>query len=82
MAVDLLRETDELQRCLAALDECLAAAAASGQPVGAAVDAEAIAQALARGHRIVGELAALLGHLQGVRGSKERLGRALAPRTL
>jgi hypothetical protein len=82
VAVDLLREADELQRCLAALDERLAGGADSGQPDEAAIDAEAIAQALARGHRIVAELTALLGHLGGVRASKERLDRALAPRTL
>jgi hypothetical protein len=82
VAVDLLRETDELQRCLAALDERLADGADGGQPDEQAIGAEAIAQALARGHRIVAELTALLGRLQGVRASKERLDRALAPRTL
>lgn len=84
MAVDLLREADELRRCLAALDARLATARADADPAErspAAVDDEEIAQALARGHRIVAELAALLGCLQGLRGSKERLDRACAPRT-
>jgi len=84
VAVDLLREADELRRCLAALDDRLATARADADPADpalATVDGEEIAQALARGHRIVAELAALLGCLQGVRGSKERLDRARAPRT-
>jgi len=84
VAVDLLREADELHRCLAALDDRLATARADDDPTDpalATVDGEEIAQALARGHRMVAELAALLGFLQGVRGSKERLDRARAPRT-
>ena len=84
MALDLLREADELRRCLAALDDRLATASAEAEPADralAALDGDEIAQALARGHRIVAELAALLGRLQGVRGSKERLDRARAPRT-
>jgi hypothetical protein len=83
VAADLLREAEELRRCLAALDDRHAAGpapAASGRtPAG--VDDEGIGEALARGHRIVAELTALLGHLHRIRESKERLDRARAPRT-
>jgi hypothetical protein len=83
VAVDLLREAEELRRCLAALDDRHVAGpdlAAPGKTL-AGVDDEGIGEALARGHRIVAELTALLGHLHRIRESKERLDRARAPRT-
>lgn len=82
MAADLLREVDELRRCLAALDDRHVEGpdlAAPGRTQ--AGDDEDIGEALARGHRIVAELTALLGHLHRIRESKERLDRARAPRT-
>jgi hypothetical protein len=90
VAADLLHEVDELRRCLASLGERLAAAGVHGSAelpsrdaaasAVAAIDHEEIAEAVARGQRIVAELAALLGCLQALRESKERLDHAHAPR--
>jgi hypothetical protein len=82
VAADLLREAEELRRCLAALDDRHVAGADLAAPGRTqAGDDEGIGEALARGHRIVAELTALLGHLHRIRESKERLDRARAPRT-
>jgi hypothetical protein len=83
VAADLLREADELRRCLAALDDRALADAdsTSRDRTLAGLDDEGIGEALARGHRMVAELTALLGHLHRIRESKERLDRARGPRT-
>jgi hypothetical protein len=83
VAADLLREAEELRRCLAALDDRVVADTdpASRERTLAGLDDERIGEALARGHRMVAELTALLGHLHRIRESKERLDRARGPRT-
>ena len=86
MAVDLLREEEALRGCLAALHRRLAevgfddlAALLSREPTDQAlalVDRDEIGRALERVHRLVEGLATMLGHVQGVRGQKQRLAQA------